>query len=97
MKRVQMILEDWQHNWLADEAERQNDSMSAVLRRILTETIERQQLDKIEDDPIWGIVGMAAGPKDGITSENLDKFIYGTDWHKSIPYRKVAEDGPDYS
>ncbi len=91
MKRVQMILEEWQHQWLIEEAERQETSMSALLRQLLTEVIERRQAQGHEDDPLWGIVGLAEGPADGISSENLDEFIYRTDWQKQ-PRLRVAED-----
>jgi hypothetical protein len=94
MKRVQVILEEWQQQWLSEEAERQKVSMSALLRQLLTETIERRQTENWEDDPLWGIVGMAEGPDDGITSENLDQFIYQTNW-QNRPALKVAEDDPD--
>jgi post-segregation antitoxin (ccd killing protein) len=94
MKRVQIILEEWQQQWLADEAKRQNVSMSALLRQMLTQAIERRQTESWEDDPLWGIVGLAEGPDDGITSENLDKFTYQTNW-RNRPVLKVAEDDPN--
>lgn len=80
MKRVQMILEDWQHEWLGEEAQRQSISMSALLRELLTGAIERRRAEGWAEDPIWGIVGMGAGPRDGVTSENLDEFLYRVDW-----------------
>ena len=58
MKRVQLILEEWQHQWLAEEAERQSTSMSALLRQLLTEAIERRQTQGWEDDPLWVIDGL---------------------------------------
>jgi hypothetical protein len=91
MKRTQLILEDWQHEWLTEEATRQALSMSALLRQLLTEAIERRQAEGWEDDPLWGVVGIVEGPDDGITSENLDKFLYYTDWRER-PTLKVAED-----
>ena len=91
MKRTQIILEDWQHQWLTEEAKRHSLSMSALLRQLLTEAIERRQAEGWEDDPIWGVVGIAKGPDDGITSENLDQFLYGADWRER-PVLKVAED-----
>ena len=94
MKRVQIILEEWQHQWLSAEAERQSSSMSALLRQILTEGIERRQAENWADDPLWGIIGLAEGPNDGITSENLDEFIYQTSW-RNRPLLKVVEDDPD--
>lgn len=90
MKRVQMILEDWQHEWLNEEANRQSTTMSALLRQLLNESIERVQAGTIADDPLWGIIGMAEGPNDGVTSSNLDQFVYAMDWD-SRPLRKVAE------
>ena len=91
MKRVQIILEKWQHEWLATEAGQQHITMSALLRQLLTEAIERRHAESWADDPLWGIIGLAEGPDDGITSENLDQFIYQTTWHKR-PLLKVAED-----
>ena len=90
MKRVQMILEDWQQEWLAQQAKSQGVSMSALLRQLLTEAIERRRAGSIVDDPLWGIIGMGVGPDDGITSENLDDFLYRLDF-SSQPLLKVAE------
>jgi hypothetical protein len=94
MKRVQLILEEWQHDWLAAEAEKSETSMSALLRDLLSRAIERRQAAAIAEDPIWGIIGMAEGPDDGITSENLDEFLYRSDW-ATRELRKVAKDGPN--
>ena len=90
MKRVQMILEDWQHTWLSEEAERQLTTMSALLRQLLSESIERAQADTLADDPLWGIIGIAEGPNDGITSNNLDQFVYTMDWDRH-PMLNAAE------
>lgn len=90
MKRVQIILEPWQHEWLAQEAAEEGTSMSALLRALLTESIERRQAEELGDDPLWGIIGLGEGPDDGITSENLDTYLYRSDWNDAaLP--KVAE------
>jgi hypothetical protein len=68
-----------------------DERISALLRQLLTEAIERRQAEGWEDDPLWGIVGIAEGPDDGITSENLDQLLYRTDWRER-PTLKVAED-----
>lgn len=94
MKRVQLILEEWQYDWLAAEAERNQTSMSALLRDLLSEGIERRQTATIVGDPIWGVIGMAEGPDDGITSENLDEFLYRTDGSQRS-LSTVADGGPD--
>lgn len=98
MKRVQMILEEWQHNWLAEEAERQSTTMSGLLRDLITAAIEQRQAATLADDPLWGIIGIGAGPDDGVTSENLDTFLYRADWaeRETTTRLAVAEDGPNH-
>ena len=98
MKRVQMILEEWQHEWLGEEAQRQSTTMSGLLRELLTAAIEQRQAATLADDPLWGIIGIGAGPDDGVTSENLDTFLYRTDWAERQPAQllAVAEDGPNH-
>ena len=90
MKRVQVIIEEWQQEWLAEEASRHSVSMSALLRELLTEAIERRQTDTVANDPIWGIIGLGEGPDDGVTSENLDEVIYRVDWAQQ-PLKMAAE------
>ncbi len=94
MRRAQIILEEWQHRWLAEEAARRGTSMSALLRELLTEAIERRQMVEMEEDPLLGIVGLGAGPADGITSANLDQVLYRPS--RPDPLSRVAEDEADY-
>jgi post-segregation antitoxin (ccd killing protein) len=95
MRRTQIILEVWQHEWLTEEAKRQDLSMSAVLRQLLTEAIERRQTEGWEEDPLWGIIGIAEGPDDGITSEHLDQVLYRTDWRDHSLLRVAENDASD--
>jgi len=90
MIRTQIILEEWQHEWLADQARQRAISISALVRGILTEAIERQQLDNLTDDPLWGAVGLGVGPDDGVTSENLDVYLYEAKQPRG-PSHKVSE------
>jgi hypothetical protein len=96
MIRAQVILEDWQHRWLADEAKRDSVSMSALLRALLTEAIARRQTARYDEDPLWGAVGLGAGPDDGISSENLDPFLYGTRSQDAAVRRVAEDDQPPY-
>lgn len=75
MKRIQTIVEEWHYQWLYEEAERQQISMASLLRRMLTEAIEHHQAAQTLSDPIFGIIGLGAGPADGITSENLNDYL----------------------
>lgn len=102
MKRVQMILEEWQHDWLTETALQKQVSMSSLLRDLLSEAIEMRQAAHIDNDPLWGIVGLGAGPSDGVTSSNLDTFLYQTDWRPKQALKaaeaRVAEEqaGAEY-
>lgn len=91
MMRAQIILEEWQHEWLSEQARQQSISISALVRQLLTEAIERKQFGNLEDDPLWGAIGLGSGPDDGVTSENLDTYLYRAEWQKG-PLRKVSED-----
>jgi hypothetical protein len=93
MKRVQLILEEWQQLWLAEEAKRQSVSMSALLRQMMTEAIELRRAESLADDPLWGAIGLGLGPRDGVTSENLDVFLYGmpASARSAQPLRMAAE------
>ena len=98
MIRAQVILEDWQHHWLAEEAEREAVSMSALLRAILTEAIARRGAaasNASADDPLWGVIGLGAGPADDVSSENLDGFLYGAS-SESTQRRVGEDDQPPY-
>lgn len=97
MKRVQLILEEWQHEWLGTEAEKSDTSMSALLRQLLTEAIELRQSANLADDPLWGIIGMAEGPDDGISSENLDEYLYAQPATSRAPVLKMAEPKAEYT
>lgn len=97
MKRVQLILEEWQHEWLSEEAENVSTSMSALLRQLLTEAIESRQSANLADDPLWGIIGLAEGPDDGISSENLDEYLYRIPAANRAPVRMVAEKKATYT
>lgn len=98
MKRVQLILEEWQQSWLAEEAKRQSVSMSALLRQMMTEAIELRQAESLADDPLWGAIGLGIGPRDGVTSENLDTFLYGTaaSTRSARPLRMAAESPAEF-
>jgi hypothetical protein len=94
--RAQVILEDWQHRWLAEEAQREAVSMSALLRGLLTEAIARRGTSEVADDPLWGVIGLGTGPDDGVSSENLDGFLYGESPDRGGLRRTGEDDQPPY-
>jgi hypothetical protein len=38
------------------------------------------QTTPTSSDSIFAIIGLGTGPDDGITSENLDEYLYHNDW-----------------
>ncbi len=97
MKRMQLILETWQYEWLAQEAKKSGVSMSALVREMVTEGIERRQNVALDDDPLWGAIGLGEGPDDGVTSENLDDYLYNIDWEaRQSNLLRVAEPKAPY-
>jgi len=61
MKRMQIIVEDWHYEWLAEHGG-QPASKSGPGRRLLTEAIERRRMGSAADDPLWGIIGLGEAP-----------------------------------
>ncbi len=80
MKRTNIVLEEWQHQYLKDRAEREGKSISAIVRELI-ETSMRPHKDGIKDDPIFKIVGMFKGKKKKQDiCRRHDEIIYRKDW-----------------
>jgi len=75
MQSLTINLEPWQYQWLMNQSKKQSKDFSLLLRDLLTEIIKHYS-EPIEQDPLWDIIGIAEGPDDGITSENLDPYLY---------------------
>jgi hypothetical protein len=74
VKRLQIMIEEELDDALALEAERQGVSKAALIRRYVGERL-RRPLPPIEEDPIWGIVGMVSGGPDD--SLRVNEVVYG--------------------
>lgn len=73
MKRLQILIEEDLDEALAREARATGTSKGALLRAYAREKL--QPLPPIQDDPIWGIVGMSdAEPVD---PADIDDIVYG--------------------
>jgi hypothetical protein len=81
MHRSQILLEEWQYQYLSDEARRKGKSISQIVRQLVTEWIESHRAEARAGDPIFDIIGMVSSG-DGRLAEEHDKYIYSNDWHR---------------
>lgn len=86
LHRTQILLKPKQYQRLKTEAQRQQQSLSAVIRDIIDQWYA-EQLDEWpeairENDPIWTLSGIIppAPDVDPATSEHVDSYIYRADW-----------------
>ena len=100
MHRLQISLTKTQYEFLKSEAFVTGQSMAAVLRDLLDESIAMRQDNILNDDPIWNVIGVGAeidGPTD--VSSNIDKYLYGEPVasanYNQLP--KVAEEPDEYT
>lgn len=76
MTRTQILLEAWQHRFLAGLARKSGMSVSGLIRAWVEEKATASKVGR-HDDPIFKIVGMAAGGASDV-SENVDAYLYGS-------------------
>lgn len=72
MKRFQMMIEEDLDDALGREARREGVSKAELLRRYAREKLE--PLPRIEDDPLWGMVGLYDGE---VGEYDIDEVVYG--------------------
>lgn len=73
MRRMQIVVEEWQYQLLRTMAERQKKSVSAVLRQI----IAGQRIKTQTKDPLLEAAGIAqASPDKRLSSRTIDKRLY---------------------
>jgi hypothetical protein len=81
MHRSQILLEEWQYQYLRDEARREGKSISQIVRELITERMESRRGEALQDDPFFDIIGMVSSG-DGRVAEEHDKYIYTNDWRQ---------------
>ena len=73
VKRLQIMIEEELDAELGRQAALEGVSKAALIRRYVGECL--RPLPPLEDDPLWGIVGMFEGsPTD---SADIDEVVYG--------------------
>jgi Ribbon-helix-helix protein, copG family len=74
VKRLQIMIEEDLDAALGRQAEAEGVSKAALIRRYVGERL--RPLPPLEEDPLWGLVGMVAGgsPDD---SSRINEVVYG--------------------
>jgi plasmid stability protein len=77
MRRTNVVLEEWQYQYLKERAAREGKSLSALIRELIEAAVRPE--GNIKDDPIFEIVGMAEGTGRDIARRH-DEILYRKDW-----------------
>jgi len=72
MRRLQIMIDEDLDEALASQAREERTSKAALIRRYVREQIK--PLPPIEEDPLWGLVGMSQGSPDD--SLSVDDVVY---------------------
>lgn len=73
MRRIQVVVEEWQYEVLRAIADRQGKSVSAILREIISSQISETS----GKDPLLEVAGIAqAPPEKDLCSETIDERLY---------------------
>lgn len=72
MKRLQIMIEEDLDAALGRQAAEENVSKAALIRRYVR---ERMVPFALEEDPLWGLVGLYEGSPDD--SASIDDVVYG--------------------
>ena len=73
MKRLQIMIEEELDEALGRQAAEEGVSKAALIRRYVAERL--RPLPALEDDPLWGLVGLVEGGADDSLSVN--EVVYG--------------------
>ncbi len=71
VKRLQIMIEEDLDAALERQAREEGVSKAALIRRFVRDRI--RPLPPLEEDPLWGFVGMS----DGEPVDDIDEFLYG--------------------
>lgn len=75
MTRTQILLETWQHRFLAGLAHKRGLSLSGLIREWIDERAEAIK-HAGRQDPLYDIVGMVEDKAAGV-SDDPDSYLYG--------------------
>lgn len=74
VKRLQIMIEEELDAALARQATAEGVSKAALIRRFVGERL--RPLPPLEEDPLWGLVGMIKGGSSD-ASVSIDEVVYG--------------------
>ena len=74
MKRTNIVLEEWQYQYLKDRARREEKSISSIIRELITWDAAPFMKGR-KRNPIFDIVGLARGRGKGAARRH-DEILY---------------------
>ncbi len=78
LHRTQVLLEDWQYQYLRQLSSQTNRSVSSILREWVAESIQSRTQEPVSQDPFFDIIGMVGG--DGTpVGRHHDRYLYDND------------------
>ncbi len=77
MKQTNINLEEWQYQQLKELSEKEDKSISQIIRELIDEGLELKE-DEIERDPIFEIIGIGKGKGTKVARKH-DKILYQKD------------------
>ena len=73
--RTQISLEDWQYQAILELSKKTRQSISAIIRELLSDRLLSNTVDK-EKDPLTKIIGIGNGNGKPVARRH-DKYLYG--------------------
>ena len=73
--RTQISLEDWQYQAILELSKKTRQSISAIIRELLSDRLLSNTVDK-EKDPLTKIIGIGNGNGKPVARKH-DKYLYG--------------------
>ena len=76
LHRTQVLLEDWQYQYLRQLSSKTNRSVSSILQEWVAESIRSRTQESTWQDPFFDIIGMVSGDGKPVGREH-DRYLYG--------------------
>jgi len=88
MRRFQILIEEEQYRFLANEAGRREVSISVLLRELIDDHVLSHLNPPLEQDSLWDMVGIARGGVEDVSQEH-DRYLANDRSERMSRYRKI--------
>jgi len=88
MRRFQILIEEEQYRFLANEAGRRGVPISVLLRELIDDHIRAHRNPPLEQDAMWDMVGIARGGVEDVSQEH-DRYLANDRSERMSPFQKI--------